>query len=67
MMKSRAEMNISQEVLDQIENSGSLGAFQGFFSKDSNAKNLFKLILENLVFCIKKKVLDQKDAEFLLI
>lgn len=52
--------------MEAIENSGSLGAFQGFFSQDSNAKTLFRLILDNLVYCIKKKACSQKDAEALL-
>ena len=63
MMQSRADRNILQHELDSIENSGSV---QGFFTESSSAKTLFKLILEHLVFCVKRKACQQKDAEHLL-
>ena len=65
MLKSRQDRNILQAELDFIDNSGSLGEFQGFF-KDKNSKQLFEIILDHFVYCIKRKSCSQKDGEYLL-
>lgn len=65
MLSSRTKQNIAQGDLDFIEKSGSLEDFQGFF-KDEGARMLFNEILEHFVYCVKRKAVTQKDAEYLL-
>ena len=66
MLSSRSKRNIGQAELDFIEKSGSIDDFNDFF-KDQGPKQLFEIILEHFVYCIKKKACTQKDAEYLLI
>lgn len=65
MLSSRKERNITQQDLDFIEKSGSLEDFTGFF-KDAKVKALFELVLDHLVYCVKRRAMGQKDAEILL-
>ena len=65
MMQSRSKRNIAQAELNFIDKSSSISDFDGFF-KDTQAKQLFDIILKHLAYCIKRKACSQKDAEYLL-
>lgn len=67
MLYSRPDRNVSQKELDAMKNSESKKDFEGLFSKDPEAKQLFTLIFDNMVYCSKKKVCNQKDAVALLL
>lgn len=71
MLQSRAEPNISKQELEsldeKIDASGSLNAgFKGFFN-DSSAKDLFRIVLDHLAYCVRHGAASKKDAEYVLV
>ena len=66
MLQSRAERNISEQELNDIENSTSLNAeHAGFFPKPPT-KQLYRLLRDHLIYCVKKKGATQENAVHVL-